>query len=47
MVNKMEIVNYVLLAFALAAAIDRIFGSRLGIGKDFERGISIDRKSVV
>lgn len=37
----MEIVNYVLLAFAVIAAIDRIFGSRLGLGKDFERGISM------
>ena len=37
----MQIVNYVLLAFAAVAAIDRIFGSRLGLGKDFERGISM------
>lgn len=37
----MEIVNYVLLAFAAIAAVDRIFGSRLGLGKDFERGISM------
>ena len=37
----MEVVNYILLTFALAAAIDRIFGSRLGLGKDFERGISM------
>ena len=37
----MEIVNYVLLAFAVLAAVDRIFGSRLGLGKDFDRGISM------
>ena len=37
----MQIVNYVLLAIAAIAAIDRIFGSRLGLGKDFERGISM------
>ena len=37
----MEIVYYVLLGFAAIAAIDRIFGSRLGLGKDFERGISM------
>lgn len=37
----MDIVNYVLLAFAVVSAIDRIFGSRLGIGKDFEKGISM------
>ncbi len=37
----MEIVNYVLLAFAALAAVDRIFGSRFGLGRDFERGISM------
>ena len=37
----MEVVNYILLAFAAVAAIDRIFGSRLGLGRDFERGISM------
>ena len=37
----MQIVNYVLLAFAVIAAVDRIFGSRLGLGRDFERGISM------
>ena len=37
----MEIVNYVLLAFALVAAVDRIFGSRLGLGADFEKGVSM------
>ena len=37
----MEIVNYVLLAFAAIAAIDRIFGSKLGLGADFEKGLSM------
>jgi len=37
----MEAINYILLAFAAVAAIDRIFGSRLGLGRDFERGISM------
>ena len=37
----MEIINYVLLYFAAVAAIDRIFGSRLGLGTGFERGISM------
>lgn len=37
----MEIVNYVLLSFAAVAALDRIFGSRLGLGKDFEKGIGM------
>ena len=37
----MDIINYVLLSFAILAAIDRIFGSRFGLGKDFERGISM------
>ena len=37
----MEIVNYVLLAFGVVAGIDRIFGSKLGLGKDFERGINM------
>ncbi len=35
----MEIVNYVLLAFAAVAAIDRIFGSKLELGNDFKKGI--------
>ena len=37
----METLNYVLLAFALVAAVDRIFGSRLGLGADFEKGVSM------
>ena len=37
----MEIINYLLLSFACVAALDRIFGSRLGLGKDFEHGISM------
>ena len=34
-------VKIVLLVFAALALIDRIFGSRLGIGKDFEKGINM------
>jgi len=37
----METVNIVLLAFAAIAALDRIFGSRFGLGKDFDRGVSM------
>lgn len=37
----MQIVNYVLLTFAAISALDRIFGSRLGLGKHFEKGISM------
>ena len=37
----MQTVNIVLLCFAGLAAVDRIFGSRLGIGKEFEKGISM------
>lgn len=35
----MEIVTYVFIAFAVIAATDRIFGSKLGLGKEFEKGI--------
>ncbi len=34
-----EIVIAVMAAFAVAAALDRVFGSRLGLGKEFENGI--------
>lgn len=37
----MEIVNYILVGFAVIAGIDRIFGCKLGLGKDFERGINM------
>ena len=37
----MEILNYIFIAFAAIAAIDRIFGSKLGLGDEFERGISM------
>lgn len=35
----MEIVTYVFIAFAVIGAADRIFGSKLGLGKEFEKGI--------
>ena len=34
-----EIVIYIMAAFAVLGALDRIFGNRLGIGKEFEDGI--------
>ena len=37
----MDILNYIFLTFAAIAAIDRIFGSKLGLGDEFERGISM------
>lgn len=33
-----EIITYIMLAFAVISGIDRAFGSKLGIGKAFERG---------
>jgi ethanolamine transporter EutH len=37
----MQILYYVFIAFAAIAALDRIFGSKLGLGDEFERGISM------
>ena len=37
----MEVLNYIFLFFAAIAALDRIFGSKLGLGDEFERGISM------
>lgn len=37
----MQIVTYVMLAFAALAAIDRIFGDRLGLGPQLAQGISM------
>lgn len=34
-----EVLIWVMAAFAVLGALDRIFGNRLGIGKDFEEGI--------
>ena len=34
-----EIILYLMTAFLVVAAVDRIFGSRLGLGKEFEAGI--------
>ena len=34
-----DILLYVMGGFALAGALDRIFGSKLGLGKEFEKGI--------
>lgn len=35
----MNIISYIMVAFAIIAALDRIFGSKLGLGKEFEKGI--------
>ncbi len=35
----MNVLSYVMVAFAIIAALDRIFGSKLGLGKEFEKGI--------
>ena len=35
----MNVLSYVMVAFAIVAALDRIFGSKLGLGKEFEKGI--------
>lgn len=37
----MAILTYVMAAFMLLAAADRIFGNRLGLGREFERGIEL------
>ena len=37
----MAILTYVMAAFMLLAAADRIFGCRLGLGREFERGIEL------
>ena len=43
----MEFLNYFFIFFAGIAAIDRIFGSKLGLGDEFERGISMAGPLVV
>ncbi len=35
----MEIITYIMIAFARLGAIDRIFGSKLGLGTEFEKGV--------
>lgn len=37
----MNILSAIMLVFAVLGALDRIFGSRLGLGKEFERGFMI------
>ena len=36
-----EIISWIMVCFSLLGALDRIFGSRLGLGKEFERGIML------
>jgi len=37
----MQILYYIFIAFAAIAALDRVFGSKLKLGEEFERGISM------
>jgi len=37
----MNIISWIMACFSLLGAADRIFGNRLGVGKDFERGIHL------
>lgn len=37
----MQILNYVIAAFAILGALDRLAGNRLGIGEEFERGFQL------
>ena len=37
----MNFVSYIMVVFSLIAAIDRIFGSRLGLGKEFDKGFML------
>ena len=37
----MNFVSIVMVIFSILAALDRIFGSRLGLGKEFERGFHL------
>ncbi len=43
----MDIIKYIMVAFALFASIDRIFGNRLGLGKEFERGLMLTGTSIL
>ncbi len=36
-----QIISWIMIVFSILGAIDRIFGSRLGLGKEFERGIML------
>ena len=35
----MNTVSHIMLVFAVLGAIDRIIGNKIGIGKEFEKGI--------
>ena len=37
----MNVISIIVVIFAMIAAIDRIFGSRLGLGKEFEKGFML------
>ena len=35
----MQVINYIMIAMAIIAAIDRVIGNRFGLGAEFEHGI--------
>ena len=43
----MDIIKYIMIAFALIASVDRIFGNRFGLGKEFERGLMLTGASIL
>lgn len=43
----MDIIKYIMVAFALIASVDRIFGNRFGLGKEFERGLMLTGASIL
>lgn len=43
----MDIIKYIMVAFALIASVDRIFGNRFGLGKEFERGLMLTGTSIL
>ncbi len=36
-----QVITWIMVVFSVIGAVDRIFGSRLGLGKEFERGIML------
>lgn len=43
----MDIIKYIMVAFALIASIDRVFGNRFGLGKEFERGLMLTGTTIL
>ena len=40
-INEMGVISAIMLVFAVFGALDRIFGNKLGLGKEFERGFNL------